>query len=567
MTAAAAAAVPPIGKSLRNAGLAMLSSDSLPSGKRGPPPNISIGVEEIVSTSAGSPVSPPRPDSRGGRGARGTPASSGGTTGSPMDAAAAVLCARVVAASPGSSASTASASTASTSAMPTGGSEQPSPSPQPSISEEPAGRSQDRVRTESAPATRHRGSDPGGGRESLVMTTFKSEGSVSSPMGAMVSRRGSSYGKTKSLTIDTKINCMLGSAEADPDGLHERKHPAEDLFTPGVVASVWGTNSQSDLFQPYFSGKAMNFDNCSSFGKLPHSIGVHCQRGHKPNSPNQDTFFVLERREWLCFGVMDGHGDHGHLVSQFVQEHLPKDIMNEFKVCRDWETAAKAAFDKVAQGLKTHLAAESSASGTTASLALITREPGGGRSVLRCAFVGDSSIVYAHKAAGSTQWKVRQLGENHKPDREDELKRIESMGGTVLLAGPNQRVSRLLVRSGGLAMSRSLGDFDGSEVGLSAEPECPEEVTFEAGDDCMILICSDGIWDVLEPNAAVQLVSRFPPENTQGAAEKLASKAQNRWQQEDAFADAIDDITVCMVRPTSHWRTPVSSPKGEAAAW
>ena len=36
---------------------------------------------------------------------------------------------------------------------------------------------------------------------------------------------------------------------------------------------------------------------------LPHSIGVHCQRGKKEESPNQDDFFVLQTSSWLFCGV------------------------------------------------------------------------------------------------------------------------------------------------------------------------------------------------------------------------------------------------------------------------
>jgi len=128
------------------------------------------------------------------------------------------------------------------------------------------------------------------------------------------------------------------------------------------------------------------------------------------------------------------------------------------------------------------------------------------------------------------------------------MERIESCGGKVLRSSSIRSPSRLLMKSGGLAMSRSLGDFDGVPYGLTCEPEVPEEVLLEEQDEHIILICSDGIWDMIEPASAVQLVGRFSPENTQGAAEKLAAKAQVRWQEQDR-GSCVDDITVCVVRP------------------
>jgi len=139
-------------------------------------------------------------------------------------------------------------------------------------------------------------------------------------------------------------------------------------------------------------------------------------------------------------------------------------------------------------------------------------------------------------------WQVRQLGVDHKPDREDELQRISAAGGEVWRGDP----PRLLCSVGGLAMSRSLGDFAAAECGLTCEPEVPQEVILEGGFEHMLLICSDGVWDFIEPVTAVRLAARFPPQSAQVAAEKLAVKAQSRWQENES--GMIDDITVCMVR-------------------
>jgi serine/threonine protein phosphatase PrpC len=46
---------------------------------------------------------------------------------------------------------------------------------------------------------------------------------------------------------------------------------------------------------------------------------------------NQDNFFVVKNfakveNLWF-FGVADGHGQNGHLVSEYVKNHLALDIM------------------------------------------------------------------------------------------------------------------------------------------------------------------------------------------------------------------------------------------------
>ena len=53
-------------------------------------------------------------------------------------------------------------------------------------------------------------------------------------------------------------------------------------------------------------------------------------------------------------------------------------------------------------------------------------------------------------------------------------------------------------------MSRSLGDAVAHKCGVSAEPEILEH-TIEDVDD-FILIATDGVWDVLDNNQAIQIV-------------------------------------------------------------
>lgn len=47
---------------------------------------------------------------------------------------------------------------------------------------------------------------------------------------------------------------------------------------------------------------------------------------------NQDNFFVVKNfakieNLWF-FGVADGHGQNGHLVSEYVKNHLALDVMD-----------------------------------------------------------------------------------------------------------------------------------------------------------------------------------------------------------------------------------------------
>ena len=56
------------------------------------------------------------------------------------------------------------------------------------------------------------------------------------------------------------------------------------------------------------------------------------RKGHIPikiEKPNQDSYFILERKTWeeagkflIVYAVFDGHGLYGHIVSQFVSEFI-----------------------------------------------------------------------------------------------------------------------------------------------------------------------------------------------------------------------------------------------------
>jgi len=57
-----------------------------------------------------------------------------------------------------------------------------------------------------------------------------------------------------------------------------------------------------------------------------------------------------------------------------------------------------------------------------------------------------------------------------------------------------------------------------------------------------ILLCSDGIWEFISSQEAVDIVGRHPASEVQKAADTLASEAWNRWIK--AEGNVVDDITV-----------------------
>ena len=173
--------------------------------------------------------------------------------------------------------------------------------------------------------------------------------------------------------------------------------------------------------------------------------------------------------------------------------------------------------------------------------------------------VGDSRAVLARRTRVPESPKVPgskpppakfiavDLSVDHKPDRPDEAARVERCGGVVEPArgvrgfvGP-PRVWRRSPRVGGLAVSRAFGDTNLAGAGVTAEPE----VTARTVDDVLdafVVLASDGVWDHLTSDEAVQIAAAFG-NDWQRAAEAVAAKAAEGWSRAPN-GGYRDDITV-----------------------
>mmetsp|Transcript_71145 Transcript_71145/g.184716 ORF Transcript_71145/g.184716 Transcript_71145/m.184716 type:complete len:384 (+) Transcript_71145:100-1251(+) len=277
-------------------------------------------------------------------------------------------------------------------------------------------------------------------------------------------------------------------------------------------------------------------------------LGYTCRKGLKPESPNQDSWSVLNvEGQYSIYAVFDGHGQKGHDVSNFVKENLPKLIIRDQRFKTDeMQDMMKDCFKKVQslislQDRMKKLSAQMS--GTTASVAIFDHV----KMKLTVAHVADSTIVlgrYKDKVGG--QLEGLALTRDHKPDLKDERARIEKAGGRVVFDGyANHRVYAKNARYPGLNMSRCLGDLMGhADAGCSCEPEV--SVHEIQPKDKILLLCSDGVWEFIKPQDAINLVWQREPHEAMATAETLAKAAWDRWIQEEGGA-VVDDITVVLV--------------------
>jgi len=169
-------------------------------------------------------------------------------------------------------------------------------------------------------------------------------------------------------------------------------------------------------------------------------------------------------------------------------------------------------------------------SGTTAVCALVESD------FVHIAWLGDSQAVLVRDG------RAVQIMNPHKPEREDERKRIEALGGCVVWFGA-WRVN------GSLSVSRAIGDVSYKPY-ISGEPDVIS-VERDASDDYLVLAC-DGLWDTLSFDDLVDEVHRHLKESggdKTSVAQHIVKVAKDRG--------SSDNITALVV----FLRDEISAPK------
>ncbi len=297
----------------------------------------------------------------------------------------------------------------------------------------------------------------------------------------------------------------------------------------------------------------------SQGGQSTAACGVCSIKGHKPGNPNwtnQDNYSIAESvggdPSTRIYIVLDGHGEHGHHVSMRCHDNLPKYLMStDFDAKRS---------NSMMQSDLNNCSIDVKCSGATCVTCVIK---GNKMQLGNC---GDSRAVLGRKQGNNPQhYTAVPLTRDHKPDRQDEKRRIQEAGGQVgcrqivvghsatgpvmLPMGPARVWYTNRGETMGLAMSRSLGDAIVHTVGVSAEPELTDH---EVGDlDEFIVMATDGVWDVIDNNQAVEIVSSHVKRagggdwDAEEAASLIARSARRRWSQ---LSNMIDDITCLVIK-------------------
>ena len=307
----------------------------------------------------------------------------------------------------------------------------------------------------------------------------------------------------------------------------------------------------------------------------------------RQRTPNQDRVLVMSRRDntihgennvnpdwWI--GLFDGHGNHGHMVSQYVSSEFAR------RIAKEWEDeSSKPSLESASKKKNTTFVKDILKSmflEINDSIPIFLRTAGcTGISVLKkgdslyISNVGDSvAFVASYKKKDGNVLstpKIIYSTKPHKPDDPSERKRIEEKGGEIIEApfeGATARVvipmknsQDLFYSITALAMSRSFGDYDGNSVGVIAEPDTDvlDLSLFDKNQEYIVVVATDGLidFDKLSEEEVAQAVAKALSTgerqrnivSTPGteAARELIMKASQLWDSQP-FEKYRDDISI-----------------------
>ena len=380
---------------------------------------------------------------------------------------------------------------------------------------------------------------------------------------------------------------------------------------------------------------AKDITEAKEVNKIIKGYNAETQAGNDKNfykKINQD-FYVIETningiKNFNLFGVLDGHGLYGHLISLFVGKYIVSSFINhdEIKSCLDSEEAYfKLKFNNYSIINEIFVNAEkelynqefdSNFSGTTCIIVIQL-----GTKII-CANSGDSRAILVYNEKEVIENKLSNLNNKAKDNETNfyqikniiapfstyrnniknslkpslsttDIKKIKKINQRSSLSkksivNPENipstnifnlshdlkptlplenkrilenggRVEKYIEKDGtengpyrvwvqdemypGLAMSRSIGDFIASSVGVIPNPEIIE---YNINKSSMyMIIASDGIWQFMSNEKVMNIANQFyPKKDPIDLCNELIREANISWDKEGL---PRDDITVLVV--------------------
>ena len=280
---------------------------------------------------------------------------------------------------------------------------------------------------------------------------------------------------------------------------------------------------------------------------------------------NQDSYLINEnlfKENFNIYGVFDGHGENGHLISKYISEYMndyytnklnfflsEEDkqnlfIMNIINIfLKNYEKIIKSSSSQLDQDLNTSIDYDISQSGSTSVMIFLLND------ILICSNIGDSQC-FLFNCSSEDLWTFESLSKQHLASDEKEQKRILENGGEIhpyyeedgVFEGPDRIYAKNKVYPG-LVMSRTLGDLEAKKIGVISEPDIIAKKIEK--NSKFVVLASDGLWDVLKPYDVNRIIRPFFKKgDIEGACQALMKKAKQQWIKDK---EERDDITIIIV--------------------
>ena len=296
---------------------------------------------------------------------------------------------------------------------------------------------------------------------------------------------------------------------------------------------------------------------------------------------NQDSYLILENifnQKLNIYGIFDGHGDNGHLISDLISKFLSQYFTNKKNFVISHKNNSQISNsesssdsdslkseeieinnEKISEIFENNNFIENTInklveksnecnfnldfSGTTCTLLFLIENK------IICSNIGDSQCVLFN-CSNQDRWTYEIISIIHKPDEPKEKQRILEMGGEIhpyydengIYEGPNRIYAKNKTYPG-LCLSRSIGDLIGEEIGIISEPDI---IIKNIDSTCKyIILGSDGLWDMIKPYDANRIVNPyFNRGDPDGACKALLKKATKNWEKDGSERD---DITIIVI--------------------
>ncbi|KAK6156187.1 hypothetical protein DH2020_010435 [Rehmannia glutinosa] len=270
---------------------------------------------------------------------------------------------------------------------------------------------------------------------------------------------------------------------------------------------------------------------CGRRRDMEDEVSIHPSLcGRNPNSPGGLHFF----------GVFDGHGC-SHVATR-CKDRMHEIMKDEFENSEfSWEQSMFESFTKMDKDVTEWSSAGAGVSTSRCRCELRSPQCGAVGSTAVVAVVAPEKIILSNcgdsRAVLCRNGVAIPLSVDHKPDRPDELNRIEEAGGRVIFwDGP-----RVL---GVLAMSRAIGDNYLKPYVIS-EPEVT--ITGRTLEDECLILASDGLWDVVSNQTACGVARMCLKSRSEESSDQACSDASMLLTRLALARGSTDNVSVVVV--------------------